>query len=123
MRVTEFVLDDGEVRVDATDDPAWTRFAEFDGRPLTGVELVEQGEVDGAQFQLVRIRTGGYFAMHTSPETAFCQIIKGSGTLGLPEGRGVPYDGPELYIFHPGSLHEWRDVTSDTLLSVCLVRP
>lgn len=123
MRVTEFVVEADQVRADVSREPAWKTFAEVDGQPLTDVDLAELGEVPGAEFQLVRLRAGGYFAMHTSPETAFCQIIEGAGTLGLPDGRGVNYNGPELFIFNPGTLHEWRDVTEDTLLSVCLVRP
>jgi quercetin dioxygenase-like cupin family protein len=123
MKVTEFRLgSDGEVAVHPTDAPRWQTYAEEAGQPLTGVQLVEQGAVQGAEFQLVRIASGGYFAMHDSDDVAFCQVVSGKGDLGLPGGRSVPYEGPELYIFHPGTLHEWRDVTADTLLSVCLVR-
>ena len=35
---------------------------------------------------------------------------------------GRDYEAPELYVFHPGALHDWHDVEEDTLLSVCLVR-
>jgi hypothetical protein len=31
------------------------------------------------------------------------------------------YDAPELFILEPGSPHEWRDVETDTLLSVVIL--
>jgi hypothetical protein len=52
---------------------------------------------------------------------AFCQIVRGRGRLGLPDGRSLAYEGPELYVFLPDTLHDWHDVEEDTLLAVCLV--
>jgi quercetin dioxygenase-like cupin family protein len=122
MRVTTFTERDGRPEPAVDETPAWSPFTEYGGEPLEGVDLVELGEVDGAELQLVRIAAGGHFAMHSSPDVAFCQIIEGAGTLRLPDGRELTYRGPELYVFHPGTLHEWTAVTSDTLLSVCLIR-
>jgi quercetin dioxygenase-like cupin family protein len=122
MRVTTFTEHDGRPEPAVDDAPTWAPFTEYDGAPLEGVDLVELGEVDGAELQLVRIAAGGHFAMHASPETAFCQIVEGAGTLRLPDGRELTYRSPELYVFHPHTLHEWTAVTSDTLLSVCLIR-
>src|SRR5215217_6713978 len=68
------------------------------------------------------IAAGGHFAMHASPDIAFCQVVRGRGKLGLPGGTEISYEAPELYVFHPGALHDWHDVEEDTLLSVCLVR-
>ena len=121
MRVTSFTDHDGEVAVEATDTPAWQPFEEFDGKPLEQVQLVEVGAAGPAELQLVRIAAGGHFAMHSSPDLAFCQVVEGAGTLRLPDGSGLSYVAPELYVFHPHTLHEWTDVTEDTLLSVCLV--
>jgi hypothetical protein len=42
--------------------------------------------------------------------------------LVLPSGEKIDYEGPELYIFEPGTLHGWRDVVEDTLLLVCQVK-
>jgi quercetin dioxygenase-like cupin family protein len=81
------------------------------------VERLPLGEI-----QLVEIAAGGYFAMHASPDIAFCQVVRGRGKLGLPGGTEISYEAPELYVFHPGALHDWHDVEEDTLLSVCLVR-
>jgi hypothetical protein len=60
--------------------------------------------------------------MHASSDVAFCQVVRGQGKLGLPGGTEVAYRAPELYVFHPGALHDWHDVEQTTLLSVCLVR-
>lgn len=122
MRVTTFTEHDGTVEAATAEAPDWQPFAEYDGEPLEGVELVELDRTSGAEMQLVRIAAGGHFAMHSSPDTAFCQIVEGAGTLRLPDGRELTYRGPELYVFEPGTLHEWCAVTSDTLLSVCLLR-
>lgn len=121
MYVTEFTENEGTVRPTVSEEPDWQPFEEFDGQPLDGVELFEITHLDGVDVQLVRIAAGGHFAMHSSPEVAFCQIVEGAGRLRLPDGREITYRGPELYIFHPGTLHEWVAVTDDTLLSVCLV--
>jgi quercetin dioxygenase-like cupin family protein len=121
MRVTIYTQRDGNVETTVADRPDWRPFEQFDGKALDGVELVELGRTVEAELQLVRIAAGGHFAMHSSPDIAFCQIIEGTGILRLPDGRELPYQGPELYVFHPHTLHEWVDVTTDTLLSVCLV--
>lgn len=122
MRVTTFTVRSGTVQPTIDDEPAWQPFDEFDGKPLEHVSLVEVGQTAEAELQLVRIAAGGHFAMHASPDIAFCQIIEGAGTLRLPDGRELTYRGPELYVFEPHTLHEWVAVTHDTLLSVCLVR-
>lgn len=121
MRVTELTDHDGTVRAAVSEVPAWQPFEQFDGQPLDRVELVEINRAGGAEMQLVRIAAGGHFAMHSSPDTAFCQIVEGAGTLRLPDGRELTYEGPELFVFHPDTLHEWVAVTADTLLSVCLI--
>lgn len=122
MRVTIFSDRDGAVTATAQDMPRWQPFADWQGEALERVSLVGVDQSDGAEVQLVRIAAGGHFVMHASPDLAFCQVVKGAGTLRLPGGRDLRYAGPELYVFHPNTLHEWLDVTVDTLLSVCLVR-
>lgn len=121
MRTTVFRLETG-VEVETAPVPAWTPMAVFDGKPLDRVSLVEVLEVPGGAIQLVEIRAGGAFAMHSSPDVAFCQVVSGSGKLGLPDGVELAYQGPELYVFLPGTEHDWHSVTEDTLLSVCLVK-
>ena len=123
MKTTTFTADRERVECSVDEQPDWHAFEEFDGKPLQGVKLFEIGKVSGAELQMVEIAAGGHFAMHTSPDVAFCQVIRGRGKLGLPGGRALHYSGPELYVFHPGSYHEWRDVEETTLLSVCLVKP
>lgn len=122
MRVTTFTARVDEVDARVSPEPAWQPFDEYDGKPLVGVRLVVVEQLPLGEIQLVEIARGGHFAMHTSPDIAFCQVVRGRGKLGLPDGRELAYEGPELYVFHPGSLHDWHDVEEDTLLSVCLVR-
>jgi quercetin dioxygenase-like cupin family protein len=122
MRVTSFTAEGDRTGVQVTPQPDWAPFTEYDGKPLRGVRLEVVEPLPQAEIQLVEIAAGGHFAMHTSPDVAFCQIVRGRGRLGLPDGTELPYQAPELYVFHPGSLHDWHDVEQDTLLSVCLVR-
>lgn len=122
MRTTVFELHAGAVVTDLREKPDWQPFEEFDGKPLAGVRVQDLVEPPYALVQLVEIAAGGNFAMHSSPDVAFCQIVRGRGKLGLPDGRELDYEGPELYVFLPGTLHDWHDVEEDTLLSVCLVR-
>ena len=122
MRTTIFELDGDRVATRIADQPAWQPFEEYDGKLLDRVRVVDIVEPSGALIQLVAIAAGGTFAMHSSPDVAFCQIVRGRGILGLPDGRKLSYEGPELYVFLPGTLHDWHGVEEDTLLSVCLIR-
>ena len=122
MRTTVFELESGAVVTNVDDEPAWQPFEEYDGKPLERVSVQDLVEPPGALIRLVEIRAGGSFAMHSSPDVAFCQVVRGRGKLGLPDGRELDYRGPELYVFLPGTLHDWHHVEEDTLLSVCLVR-
>lgn len=121
MRTTVFELHSGEVAPDVRERPEWQPFEEFDGKPLERVRVQDVIEPPGALIQLVEIAAGGSFAMHSSPQVAFCQIVRGRGKLGLPGGRELDYSAPELYVFLPGTLHDWHAIEEDTLLSVCLV--
>jgi quercetin dioxygenase-like cupin family protein len=121
MRITTFNDLGGDVDVSVIGHPDRQPFEEYEGMPLDKVKLVEIARSEAAEFQLVEIEAGGAFPMHTSPQVAFCQIVRGRGKLGLPGGREIAYEGPELFIFHPGSYHDWHAIEEDTLLSVCLV--
>ncbi|MGH8935705.1 MAG: hypothetical protein ACRDXD_05495 [Acidimicrobiia bacterium] len=122
MRTTIFRRRGDHVEADVATSPDWRSFEEYDGRPLALVKLVELIQPPRAEVQLVEIAADGHFTMHSSPDVAFCQIVRGKGKLGLPDGTALSYKGPELYVFLPGTLHDWHDVEEDTLLSVCLVK-
>lgn len=122
MKATIFGVEDSRVAREVIPEPDWKKFSSYDGKTLELVDVVELRSVQNAELQMVRIRRGGHFAMHASPDVAFCQIVAGRGSLILPGDQIVEYKGPELYVFMPGSLHEWSDIQEDTLLSVCLVR-
>jgi quercetin dioxygenase-like cupin family protein len=120
--VTTFTDEANRTGVHVSPSPAWEPFDEYDGRPLEGVRLMVVERLALGEIQLVEIAAGGHFAMHASSDVAFCQVVRGQGKLGLPGGTEVAYRAPELYVFHPGALHDWHDVEQTTLLSVCLVR-
>jgi quercetin dioxygenase-like cupin family protein len=122
MRTTIFELREGHVETDIVDRPEWRSLPEYDGHPLERVRDVAVRELPQASMQLVEIGTGGSFAMHSSPDVAFCQVVRGRGALGLPDGRELAYEAPELYVFLPETLHDWHDVREDTLLAVCVVK-
>ena len=121
MRTTIFRLENN-VSTEVAETPDWRPFVQLDGKSLDRVSLVELLAVPGAEIQLVEIKAGGGFAMHSSPDVAFCQVVRGRGFLGLPDGTELSYEGPELFIFLPGTEHDWHAITEDTILSVCLVK-
>jgi quercetin dioxygenase-like cupin family protein len=121
VRTTIFTLVGDRVETTVNATPEWRPFEEFDGKPLDRVRLVELVTESSAEVQLVEIAARGSFAMHSSPKIAFCQVVRGKGKLGLPDGRELAYEGPELYVFLPNTLHDWHEIERDTLLSVCLV--
>jgi quercetin dioxygenase-like cupin family protein len=122
MRVTTFRDEGDQVGVSVSASPVWEPFEEYDGKPLEGVRLEVVERLPLGEIQLVEIAAGGRFAMHASSDIAFCQVVRGRGKLGLPDGTELAYQGPELYVFHPGALHDWHVVVKATLLSVCLDR-
>lgn len=119
MRTTVFRLG---VVPDVEQTPRWVPFEEYAGKALDRVSRVDLVEVPGGQIQLVEIKAGGAFAMHSSSDVAFCQVVRGRGRLGLPDGTDLDYAGPELYVFLPDTEHGWHTIAEDTLLSVCLVK-
>ncbi|MQA85860.1 MAG: hypothetical protein GEV03_14865 [Streptosporangiales bacterium] len=122
MRTTIFSLRDGKAVPEVSEKPSWQPLGDYDGKPLQRVHMTSLKEVTHAEMQLVSIAAGGHFAMHASPDVAFCQIVRGRGRLGLEDGTELPYEAPELYIFLPGTLHDWHAIEEDTVLSVCLVQ-
>jgi quercetin dioxygenase-like cupin family protein len=122
MRTTIFARRAGSLVTDVAETPSWEPLEEYDGKQLERVRVQDLVEPPGGLIQLVEIAAGGHFAMHSSPDVAFCQIVRGRGKLGLADGRDLDYEGPELYVFLPNTLHDWHAIEQDTLLSVCLVR-
>lgn len=102
------------------DEPAFEQVDSWEGQPMAGVEICDLETRGEIELQLVKIAAGGRFVMHTSPKLAFCHIVSGAGVLGLP-GGSLPYRSPQTFVFHPGALHDWHDVTEDTLLSVAIM--
>jgi quercetin dioxygenase-like cupin family protein len=120
VRTTVYSTAGSQVIPTVVEEPAWEPFSAYDGQPLRGVRRTDIDVGQRTQVQLNEIAAGGRFVMHASPDLAFCQIVRGKGKLGLPDGREIPYEGPELYVFLPNALHDWHDIEEDTLLAVCL---
>lgn len=121
MRVTVFLNDGDGVSPRVTAAPTLEPLLDWDGQSLSGVSLHTIEERGDVQLQLVEIDAGGHFVMHSSPKLAFCHVVRGAGRLGLPGGRSLEYRGPETYVFHPDTLHDWHDVTEATLLAVAIM--
>lgn len=121
MRTTIFQLVDGRVRPASETDHQFRELREFDGSPAERVAIHELETLGAVELQLVQILVGGHFPIHSSDKLAFCQVVAGAGRLGLPDGAFLDYRAPETYVFHPGTLHEWRDIMEDTVLSVALI--
>jgi quercetin dioxygenase-like cupin family protein len=86
MRVTTFREEGERVDTQVSASPPWQPFDEYDGKPLEHVRLVVVERLPLGEIQLVAIAAGGYFAMHASPDVAFCQVVRGRGKAG-PAGR------------------------------------
>lgn len=93
----------------------------WEEQPLRQVRVHEIERRGQIELQHVEIAAGGHFVMHASDRLAFCHVVHGAGVLGLADGSGIDYLGPTTFVFHPGALHEWRDVVEDTLLAVAIV--
>jgi quercetin dioxygenase-like cupin family protein len=106
----------GQVEFQVSADPRWADADEF------GQAAAELHRSPNATSTLYRIPAGCSVPIHSGPGYALCQIVAGRGKLVLPGGREVDYQGPEVFMFEPGALHGWRDVTEDTLLTVCEVK-
>ncbi len=121
MRVTRFVVHDHGVTAIADPEPVLVPEAGWAGQPLDRVSVHHIEDRGPIELQLVEIRAGGAYPMHSSPKLAFCHIVHGAGMLGLPDGHEVSYRGPETYVFHPHALHDWHAISEDTLLAVAIV--
>lgn len=120
MRVTVFDVDGNSVVTHINPDPEMLVESHWQSEPLRRVRIHRIEDRGAIELQLVEIAAGGEFAMHSSPKLAFCQVVRGAGKLGLPGGRSIEYRGPETYVFHPHTFHDWHGVTEDTLLAVAI---
>jgi quercetin dioxygenase-like cupin family protein len=121
VQTTIWRLTDGSVDPQVADGLAWQP-STFEGEPVPGVEDVVLHESPNGTMLLIRMRAPGGYPMHAGQDFAFCQVVEGRGKVGLPDGRTVSFNGPELYIFEPGTTHDWHDLAEDTLLAICLVK-
>jgi quercetin dioxygenase-like cupin family protein len=117
MRTTVFKVVGGQVEAEVCEVPPWAAPDE------NGQIAAEMHHSLNGSTVLYRIPAGVTVPIHAGPNYALCQIISGRGTLMLPSGQEIAYEGPELFTFEPNALHGWRDVVEDTLLTVCEVKP
>jgi quercetin dioxygenase-like cupin family protein len=121
MRTTIFAPTPGGFSAERSAGHAWRDVSEWDGQAVSGTQNVEIHRSAHGVVVLVRIRAGGRFPMHAGSVNTVCQIVRGRGTVGLPNGHEAPYDAPELFIFEPGALHAWN-AEKDTEFTVCEIR-
>ncbi len=122
MRTTFFDLAGDEIVVDARATPAWHEVPESQQQDVTAGQAAETREFPEFLVVMHRLPVGSKFPVHSGPYYSFCQLTSGRGTMVLADGREFQYSAPELYVFAPGALHGWKDITEETVLSVCLVK-
>jgi quercetin dioxygenase-like cupin family protein len=116
VRTTVFNLVEGRVEPKSSEVPPWATPDEF------GQAAAEVFRSANGTSVLYSIPVGCTVPIHAGSNYAFCQIVAGRGKLVLPGDLEIEYSAPELFIFEPGALHGWADVSEDTLLSVTDVK-
>lgn len=91
MRVTVFDVDGDSVVTHINPDPEMLVESHWQSEPPRRVRIHHIEDRGAIELQLVEIAAGGEFAMHSSPKLAFCQVVRGTGKLGLPGGRSIEY--------------------------------
>ena len=117
MKISHVLLSGSDVNVDVVDDLHFTPVHEVDGQRIEGVSVANIPFMPTAEAHFVRIEAGGFFLLHTGPQSGFVQVVRGRGKLVLPEGTRVPFVAPELFLFRPETLHGWGDIEEDTLIA------
>jgi quercetin dioxygenase-like cupin family protein len=114
VRISHVLIEGSDVSLDVVDDLVFAPLEE--GVTVAAVPFATHGEA-----HFVRIAAGGYFVLHTGPESGFVQVVHGRGKLVLPGDVRVPFAAPELFLFRPNTLHGWNDIEEDTLMAACLI--
>ena len=70
---------------------------------------------------MVELDPGAELGLHGGEHFAFCQIVSGVGHLVLPDRSSVRFEGPELFVFEPGTEHGWTGIAQTTVMTVCVV--
>jgi quercetin dioxygenase-like cupin family protein len=121
LKVSHVLLDGSQVSLDVIEDLAFTPLEEVAGERIEGVSVAAVDFVPHGEVHVVRIAAGGYFVLHTGPESGFVQVVHGRGKLVLPGDIRVPFTAPELFLFRPNTLHGWNDIEEETLMVACLI--
>jgi MFS family permease len=121
VEVSRVVLEGARVAIDRVDTLDFAPMAEVNGQPVSGVSAAALAFADNAGVHIIRIAAGGSLPLHTGPQSGFVQVVRGRGTLVLPDGERIRYEAPALFLFAPETLHGWSDVEEDTLMAACLV--
>jgi quercetin dioxygenase-like cupin family protein len=121
VRISHVLLEGSEVSLDVVDDLDFTPIEEVAGERIEGVSAAAVPFVPHGDVRLIRIAVGGYFVLHTGPESGFIQVVRGRGNLVLPGEVRVAFSAPELFLFRPNTLHGWNEIEEETLMAACLV--
>jgi quercetin dioxygenase-like cupin family protein len=122
MKTTILTLADGTIKVNPVTDPEWTDVDEHGSERGLANQAADLHQFANATVLVHRIPAGRHFPDHTSPDRfSVAHVVTGKGTLTLPGDQRIPFTAPETFIFEPGTLHGWHDITEDTLLAICNV--
>jgi quercetin dioxygenase-like cupin family protein len=121
VRISHVLIEGSDVSLDVVDDLVFAPLEEVGGERIEGVSVAAVPFATHGEAHFVRIAAGGYFVLHTGPESGFVQVVHGRGKLVLPGDVRVPFAAPELFLFRPNTLHGWNDIEEDTLMAACLI--
>jgi quercetin dioxygenase-like cupin family protein len=102
-----------------TCEPDLATLSEIEGEPAVGVRVWSR-DVGPSRIEVIELDVGARLPMHAGPHFATCQVVRGRGKLGLPDGD-VPFDGPALFTFEAGADHSWHSIEEPTVMTTCVV--
>ena len=91
-----------------------------DGLPSEGVRLWAEAQPWG-RTEVVELAAGGHLGMHSGPDPAICQIVRGRAKVGLPGGEDVLFAAPDVLVFAPGADHSFHSIEEPVTLTITVV--
>lgn len=119
MKVHQIVRD-GDGVVARTLESATAPLPEMAGTRLDGVGLW-QYDLPWGRLEVVELAAGASLPLHSAEQPIFCQVLSGSGRLGLPDGSELSFAAPDLFVLDPDTEHSWQGIEQPVVLSICVV--
>jgi hypothetical protein len=73
------------------------------------------------RMEVLELAAGGHLGMHSGPDPAICQIVRGRGMVGRPDGDDVPFAAPGVLVFEPGADHSFHSIEEPVTLTITVV--